>query len=496
MLDRRAFLAAGAACLALGGAGAQPGALAPVATRRSIRRMASNDPDLVALRRAVAAMKALPRSDPRNWYRFADIHAEYCPHGNWYFLPWHRAYLVAFERICRQLSGKADFALPYWDWSLDRLMPVALAAGRGNPLLHPRALSARGARLPDDMVGLAVLSRIMASPDFEAFGNTRPFGQDGTDPRWQHRAGAKTELEFNPHDGVHQAVGGDMARTTLAARDPVFFLHHANIDRLWAEWNRRGNANSPEPMWREFVFDDNFFWPDGTVWDVAVGELGSPDALGYRYDDDGPFAADVALPVGDPATERLRAFRRHGSDLLACMRGGQGEIPLASGDAIRMARAENGRVASRGRPIAISVPLRGDMGRVIGTGAPAYGSARPDRRRDRRFVFAVICDMADPRDASTRVRVFCDSGNLSARARSGDPGYVTSISFFPHGRAGAGHSRHGGGGGSYCVDLTHALAGGGGLRDGRLTLQLLPECANASPGAADVRPGGLEIVVI
>ena len=46
-------------------------------------------------------MLGLPATDPRNWYRYALIHALDCPHGNWWFLPWHRGYLGWFERICR-----------------------------------------------------------------------------------------------------------------------------------------------------------------------------------------------------------------------------------------------------------------------------------------------------------------------------------------------------------------------------------------------------------
>ena len=48
---------------------------------------------------------ALPPTDPRNWYRQAIIHLLDCPHANWWFLPWHRGYLLHFEEICRQLSG-------------------------------------------------------------------------------------------------------------------------------------------------------------------------------------------------------------------------------------------------------------------------------------------------------------------------------------------------------------------------------------------------------
>ena len=160
MLDRRAFLVAGGSSLALLGPDAPLRAQGAVVTRRSIRGMSANDPDLAAMRRAVAAMKRLPQSDARNWIRFADIHRNFCPHANWYFLPWHRAYIRAFERICRELSGKPDFALPYWNWTADRQFPAAFAAGdrNSNPLFHPRPGVANGLRLTDDMVGPAVMS--------------------------------------------------------------------------------------------------------------------------------------------------------------------------------------------------------------------------------------------------------------------------------------------------------------------------------------------------
>src|SRR6185312_13292158 len=154
----------------------------------------------------------------------------------------------------------------------------------------------RTAALPEDMVGRAVITRILNSPDYEAFGSTRPRGQDGVGASWQRRMGSKTELEFNPHDGVHNTLGGDMAVVARASRDPIFYLHHANLDRLWSAWNNRGNANSPEANWRNFTFAENFTNPDGSSWNVAVGNLQSTPALGYRYEgEDGPFAADIDL---------------------------------------------------------------------------------------------------------------------------------------------------------------------------------------------------------
>jgi tyrosinase len=109
-------------------------------------------------------------------------------------------------------------------------------------------------RLAEDMVGQAVISRIMNSPDFEAFGSTRPRGQNGAATTWQRRLGSKTELEFNPHDGVHQAIGGNMSVVDLSARDPIFFLHHANVDRLWTPGTGAA-SQQPGADRRDFAFN-------------------------------------------------------------------------------------------------------------------------------------------------------------------------------------------------------------------------------------------------
>jgi tyrosinase len=508
MLDRRAFLrasvAAGGSSLMLLGASSRMSAQGTTVVRRSVRGMSANDPDLAAMRRAVARMKALPQSDPRNWIRFADIHRNFCPHGNWYFLPWHRAYILSFERIVRELSGKPDFALPYWNWTADRQFPAAFAAGdrNSNPLNHPRPGLAGGLRMTDDMVGGQVMSRIMRSPDFEAFGNTRPAGQDRATAAWQRRPGSATELEFNPHNSVHNAIGGNMAMIPLASRDPIFFLHHANVDRLWTEWNRRGNANSPDPLWRDFAFDRNFFNQDGSAWNVAVGDLGSTPALGYRYDDDnGPFAADLVRPTGDLMTEKLRAYRRLDSRMMAGAGGGLRRIELPSGGAIQVAVAENQSVASRDRPIGISVPLGRPLGDIVGPMALAFRPDRPDAMKYRRYVWAVIHGIEPPLDATTRVRVFTNCHELSARTRLDNPSYTTSLSFF--GGHHAGHDANAGprdtAGASVCVDLTPALARMDhprSLRGDRLTVQMLPTCSNDEANVSNVRPRRVEVVIL
>src|SRR5262245_45234756 len=118
-LDRRTVLKQSAALALTAGLPASEALAQTTLLRRPVSAMAPTDPILVAYRTAVSAMKKLPNSDPQNWTRQAQIHLGTptlrAAHGNWFFLPWHRAYLVGFERICRYLSEYAKFSLPYWD---------------------------------------------------------------------------------------------------------------------------------------------------------------------------------------------------------------------------------------------------------------------------------------------------------------------------------------------------------------------------------------------
>lgn len=250
------------------------------------------DPNVAAAvqsyQKAVKAMIGLPFTDPRNWYRNAFIHVFDCPHSNWWFLPWHRGYLGWFERTCRSLSGDPNFALPYWDWTASLSIPSAFLSGPLDPASFPlqnfgdfqaaldapmqafyqgltpdqaSMLSARGfptanalwdflqqanwfftpasARQPSfdastqAAVSLDTIQSAVDATDFIQFGS----GQTAT----HYDQGDKWTLESQPHDNVHGAIGGFMS-AFLSPIDPLFFMHHANIDRLWDLWTRKQTA--------------------------------------------------------------------------------------------------------------------------------------------------------------------------------------------------------------------------------------------------------------
>lgn len=92
-----------------------------------------------------------------------------------------------------------------------------------------------------------------------------------------------------------------MSDPNLAARDPIFWLHHANIDRLWKHWLVQGDgrANPTDDAWATEAF--TFFDENGTEVSLTGAEiLDTVEDLGYRYDDEG---TELALdPVERPAT--------------------------------------------------------------------------------------------------------------------------------------------------------------------------------------------------
>ncbi len=222
----------------------------------------------------VRAMQALPISDPRSWQYQSAIHGTHlagtpagapwnqCQHATWFFLPWHRMYLFHFENILRSLLPAADrdaFALPFWDYSSGapgNALPVAfrvrtLPDGTPNPLFVTarRASVNAGTPLPDAVTSTATA---LTETDFVAapLGGDPGFG--GPRTGFAHQGPAFGELEAQPHGPIHVMVGGNTGLMTdpdTAASDPIFWLHHANIDRLWEVWNIGGGGNPTVKIW-------------------------------------------------------------------------------------------------------------------------------------------------------------------------------------------------------------------------------------------------------
>jgi tyrosinase len=249
-----------------------------VYVRRNIWDFGRDDPMVTAYANAVRQMQTLPANNPLSWIYQAAIHGTYlndplsawnqCRHGSWYFLSWHRMYVYFFESIVRKIivqqGGPSDWALFYWDYHREgqNSIPPAfrgpvLADGLPNPLyVTQRAPGINaGAGLPAQVTDPSfALSRTL-------FTGVREFGGGVSDQNKRFWS-ATGRLEQSPHNDVHNAVGGPtgwMSDPQTAAQDPIFWLHHANIDRLWWLWqNLPGRSNPNDANWlnRSFPFCD------------------------------------------------------------------------------------------------------------------------------------------------------------------------------------------------------------------------------------------------
>jgi tyrosinase len=123
--------------------------------RKDVYKLLPGDQTLEWYAKAVAAMQARPQNDPMGWSYQAAVHgiaplpsamaglwAE-CQHGSSFFLPWHRMYILNFERIVAMhvasLGGPADWAMPYWNYTTSDPATLALPPAFRNTALPNRA---------------------------------------------------------------------------------------------------------------------------------------------------------------------------------------------------------------------------------------------------------------------------------------------------------------------------------------------------------------------
>jgi tyrosinase len=157
-------------------------------------------------------------------------------HGDAGFMPWHRAYLLDLERMLQQID--ASVTLPYWKFD--------------EPA--PKMFSPEFLGVPDEATGLLRFDPtnplqywvtdgkpgISRLPEFD----TATQAPDVLDERETLLLGESEgslyisflDMEINPHGDAHTSFSGPVSSVPTAARDPLFFLLHCNVDRLWAKW--------------------------------------------------------------------------------------------------------------------------------------------------------------------------------------------------------------------------------------------------------------------
>ncbi|KAM7503764.1 hypothetical protein LguiB_002668 [Lonicera macranthoides] len=280
---------------------------------------------------AIKTMKTLPKTDPHNFWNQAIVHCAYCNgaykqlgfsdpkapggtkemavHFNWLFLPFHRWYLYFFERIVakytRGLEGQSvideDFALPFWNWDnaagmempsiyldthyslhdcyrdadhLDKLVDLRNGTSSAN-MSHQEWI--------EDNLSIVRAFMFQEQPaDFFGAvfsGGDTPPNSAGSIERTHNMVHRWTGDPFQPHNE-------DMGNFYSAAKDPIFYGHHANIDRLWKVWNTLDPANNTDGAyyndWKDSTF--LFYDEDRKLARVKVRDCLNTDNLGYEYE--------------------------------------------------------------------------------------------------------------------------------------------------------------------------------------------------------------------
>jgi tyrosinase len=431
---RRSFLqrlASGTLALGLGGLPASCGWFEKIKnrpTRRNIATLPSNDPIIQTYRAAVTAMQALPAGDGRNWTKQAQIHLNHCPHGNWYFLPWHRAYLFYFEEICRTLTGNDDFALPYWNWTSSPSIPAPFWSGS---LLNTTRVATSTSQASAGSVGATVMNNILSQPNFLLFASGMATGQRDFSSYGQ--------LEGTPHNYIHGFVGGNMG-TYMSPLDPVFWCHHNMIDCCWVDWNIvRGHPSTNDPQWVDFEFVGNFVDGGGSPVNIKVAPTLLMPLLSYQYD-------SCAPPTGT-SNDELQAFVKRGARVRleyldrAPLRG---HVELAVG-----------------RPSTLTIPARPER---LTSAARATGQEQ---------VVLTVGEVTLPRNGDFYVDVFINRPDAGPTTPETDPHFAGSFAFFVD----AEH-QHAGSRPAFVLDVTEAVsrlsAANGFVAGQPITVQLVP----------------------
>ena len=168
------------------------------------------------------------------------------------FLTWHRRFIKIFEERLQVVNP--SITIPYWDSITDRSIPAVL----------------------DDP---ALLARWSVTRKWDASQLAAPIDLAAAQAYTGTFTGFQTLLEGAVHGGTHNAVGGDMAGSA-SPTDPLFWLHHAFMDKIWSDWQTSKNGKNP-PSPSLALKPTNM--ETGVPFSVKISSLFDITALGYSY---------------------------------------------------------------------------------------------------------------------------------------------------------------------------------------------------------------------
>jgi tyrosinase len=188
------------------------------------------------------------------------MHGHVSSSGVQRFLAWHRAYLLELEIELQKINPA--ITIPYWEWSKNNRFPEWLAD---------------------------FLPQNLTKADGETYNVERNIGVDETN--LPSKESVKQILNINnytnfslalegwqpygAHNQVHVWVGGTMG-TLNSPADPIFWLHHCEIDRLWSIWQMNHANEHPSLLDRKAIMDP---------WTYRYKDISIIPVLNYIYEE-------------------------------------------------------------------------------------------------------------------------------------------------------------------------------------------------------------------
>ena len=290
---------------------------------------------------AVGKMKAnTQQGSPSSWAYWTNVHVNTCPHDVAYFLAWHRGYLYYLEQQLRIVSGDSTLNLPYWNYYQYPTIPAEFTdPTQGNPLYMPRA-------------GTSVYNALTLAPFADNVWNFQRGTLNAFEPK----------LESGPHNPVHNLIGGEMANMT-SPRDPIFYLHHANIDRLWHAWALPDGKGIPGTSNPYNALTSNPYWAGSFTYAPGLTmqrcKTYYPPWLNFDYSDN---AKPTSLPMAARAQSDDRNMLVQAQAVPMLTRPAAGNFAATSAQVVTPTRRALGGVVGvvlTEMPVSAHLPLTG-----------------------------------------------------------------------------------------------------------------------------------------
>ncbi|WPP49290.1 tyrosinase family protein [Catalinimonas niigatensis] len=268
------------------------------------------------------------------------------------FLPWHREFLRQFELELQAVSGNPKLTIPYWDWieykqtadnspdaegvgagfpftsnlmggmgtgadnrvetgafaeSSGWVLNIITGSDSGNARDNTPYLRRENGQNPNSLPNASTQDACLSTNVYDQAPFQEPnYGAGGiSGAEWDEiDASFRKKLEWGLHNSPHIWVGGNM-RPMTSPNDPVFFLHHCNVDKIWAVWshiNPTGFSNyQPAAGTPNHSLNTSMLMLDQTFFNYPAkdtpNELLDHRDLGYMYDTDLPVVNPSAMSI-------------------------------------------------------------------------------------------------------------------------------------------------------------------------------------------------------